>query len=51
MFTLLVAKKTKAVITVESNPENFEYLKENVRLNEVENVVLINKVLSNYVGD
>jgi len=51
MFILLVAKRTKAVITVESNPKNFEYLKGNVRLNEVEKVVLINRALSNYVGD
>jgi len=35
---------------VEPDPENFRYLKENVRLNKTRNVILINKALSNYVG-
>jgi len=37
------------VIAVEPDPENFEYLEKNVKLNGMKNVVLINKALSNYV--
>jgi tRNA G37 N-methylase Trm5 len=51
IFTLLAAKKARTVIAIEPDPENFEYLKENVRLNKAGNVVLINKALQNYVGD
>jgi FkbM family methyltransferase len=51
IFTLLAAKKAKTIIAVEPDPKNFEYLRENVRLNEAKNVVLVNKALSNYVGD
>jgi tRNA G37 N-methylase Trm5 len=51
IFTLLAARKAKLVIAVEPDPENFEYLKRNVRLNRAENVVLVNKALSNYVGE
>jgi len=45
----LAAKKAKMVIAVEPDPENFEYLEKNVKLNGMKNVVLINKALSNYV--
>jgi FkbM family methyltransferase len=51
IFTLLAAKKAKLVIAVEPEPENFEYLRRNVRLNRAKNVILINKALSNYVGN
>jgi len=51
IFTLLVAKKAKLVIAVEPQPENFENLRRNVRLNRARNVILINKALSNYVDD
>jgi FkbM family methyltransferase len=51
IFTLLAARKARLVIAVEPDPENFRYLKRNVRLNRAENVVLVNKALSNYVGE
>jgi len=51
IFTLLAARKARLVIAVEPDPENFKYLKRNVRLNRVENVVLINEALSDYVGE
>jgi len=47
----LAARRARLVIAVEPDPENFKYLKRNVRLNRAENVVLVNKVLSNYVGE
>jgi len=51
IFTLLAAKKAKMIIAVEPDPENFEYLEKNVKLNNAKNVILINKAISNYVGD
>jgi len=50
IFTLLAAKKAKTVIAVEPDPENFEYLRKNVKLNKQKNVILINEALSNYIG-
>jgi FkbM family methyltransferase len=47
----LAARKARLVIAVEPDPENLKYLKRNVRLSRAENVALVNKALSNYVGE
>ncbi|MBS3056539.1 MAG: methyltransferase [Candidatus Aenigmarchaeota archaeon] len=41
-FTLPIAKKVKKVYAVEKNPLAFKYLKENIELNKLNNVVAIN---------
>jgi FkbM family methyltransferase len=52
-FTLhssLLVGDTGKVIAIEPHPRNFAFLKANVVLNNLRNVILINKAVSNYVG-
>jgi len=51
IFTLLASRKARKVIAVEPDPENFSYLVRNVKLNNAENVILVNEALSDYVGE
>ncbi|QGA53815.1 FkbM family methyltransferase [Sulfolobus sp. E5-1-F] len=44
-FTIKVARKAKEVVAVEPLPWAFKLLKRNVELNELKNVVLVNKAL------
>jgi len=44
-FTLLMAKKAKKVYAFEPEPKNFSLLKENIELNNLKNVILINKAV------
>jgi FkbM family methyltransferase len=39
------------MIAVEPSPTNFEILIDNIKLNNVKNIIPINKALSNYVGE
>ncbi len=41
-FSLGVAKKAKKVYAIEKNPAAFSYLKKNIRLNKINNIVAIN---------
>lgn len=41
-FSLGIAKKAKKVYAVEKNPVAFRYLKENIKLNKIKNIVAIN---------
>lgn len=52
-FTLLLAKNvgpSGKVFAFEPDPDNFSILKENVEMNGFDNVVLVNKALSDSVG-
>ncbi|BDC17392.1 FkbM family methyltransferase [Acidianus sp. HS-5] len=46
-FTVKIARKAKEVVAVEPLPWAFELLKENVELNNLKNVILVNKALYN----
>ena len=51
LYTIYAAKKTKGiVIAVEPEPTNFALLRINVKLNELNNVILINEAVGNYNG-
>ncbi|QXJ34875.1 FkbM family methyltransferase [Saccharolobus shibatae] len=49
-FTVKVAKKAKEVVAVEPLPWAFKLLKKNVELNNLKNVVLVNKALYSVDG-
>ena len=49
-FTVKVAKKAKEVVAVEPLPWAFEVLKRNVEMNNLKNVVLVNKALYSVDG-
>ena len=49
-FTVKAAKKAKEVVAVEPLPWAFEVLKRNVEMNNLKNVVLVNKALYNADG-
>ncbi|WP_225969531.1 FkbM family methyltransferase [Saccharolobus islandicus] len=49
-FTVKVAKKAKEVVAVEPLPWAFQLLKKNVEMNELKNVVLVNKALYDVDG-
>jgi FkbM family methyltransferase len=51
IFILLASRKARKVIAVEPDPKNFSYLVRNVKLNNAENVILVNEALSDYVGE
>ena len=51
-YTLLMAKNEANVFSYEPEPQNFELLKKNVRLNDLStNVKLYNKAVSNFNGN
>lgn len=50
IFTLAAAVRAQKVIAVEPHPLNFEFLKKNVELNKLNNVVLVNKAVADYDG-
>ena len=50
IFAKLVGPKGK-VFAFEPDPENFALLNKNIKINEYKNVVLINKAVSNEVGE
>jgi len=45
-FTLNVAPKVKHVIAIEPEPNNFEMLKRNIKLNNFNNITLLNYAVS-----
>jgi len=49
-FTVPAALKAKEVIAVEPAPDSFKVLAKNIKLNGLNNVILINKALSDYEG-
>ena len=49
-FTVKVARKAKEVVAVEPLPWAFEVLKRNVEMNNLKNVVLLNKALYSVDG-
>jgi len=49
-FTCKAAKHSKLVIAVEPHPEHFKLLQYNVQMNNLNNVILINKALANKSG-
>ncbi|MEM4731515.1 MAG: FkbM family methyltransferase [Candidatus Aenigmatarchaeota archaeon] len=49
-FTVKVAKKAKEVVAVEPLPWAFEILKTNVELNQLKNVILVNKAIYDIEG-
>lgn len=49
-FTLLASKlvgKHGKVYVFEPDPTNFKYLRKNIEINKIENIILINKCVSN----
>lgn len=50
IFTVLASKKVNKVIAVEPDPYNYKYLKKNIELNNIKNVIISNKAVSNYKG-
>ncbi len=53
LYTLKAANlvgKTGKVISVEPDPRNYELLKENIKLNKLENVIPLNVALSDFCG-
>ena len=49
-YTVKVARKAKEVVAVEPLPWAFKILKENVEINQLKNVVLVNKALYSVDG-
>jgi FkbM family methyltransferase len=49
-FSIPASFKANLVIAVEPSPINFEILLNNIKLNNVNNIIPIKKALSNYVG-
>lgn len=49
-FTVKIARKAKEVVAVEPLPWAFKLLKENVEINNLKNVVLVNKALYDVDG-
>ena len=49
-FTVKIARKVKEVVAVEPLPWAFEILKRNVEVNELKNVILVNKALYDVDG-
>ncbi|WP_229572641.1 FkbM family methyltransferase [Saccharolobus caldissimus] len=49
-FTLKIARKAKEVVAVEPLPWAFQLLKKNVEMNELKNVVPVNKALYDVEG-
>ena len=50
IFTLKAAKKANFVIAVEPDPYNYNLLLRNIKNNKLENILPIQKALSNFVG-
>ncbi len=48
-FSLGIAKRAKKVYAVEKNPAAFRYLKENIKLNKIKNIVAINMDCRNFM--
>jgi FkbM family methyltransferase len=46
-FTCKAAQKAKLVIAVESHPEHFKLLQYNIKINNLDNVIPVNKALTN----
>jgi tRNA G37 N-methylase Trm5 len=50
-FTIRVARKVKRVIAIESEPQNFRLLLENIKINNIQNVLPINLAVSDKEED
>ena len=51
VFTVAVANKCQKVIAFEPDIDNYNLAKENLKLNNINNVILFNKAISNFNGD
>ena len=50
IFTLLASKRAKLVVALEPHPLNFKYLRANVKINDLRNVIPLNIAVSDYDG-